>query len=315
MHFISLCLGLLLLVCSSSEAVVLDRIVAVVNDDAITLSELKSLELSFLQNADTRPGETELRLHRSSLLDDLIEKTIKLQKAKELNIKASGEEVEASIQQILTQNRVTEEDLKAKLKGEGFSWPDYRKEIREQMILSRLINQEVRSKIILMPEELKEFYEKHLDRFVLDEKKHLLRILLTIPETATEEEVQSRREEAGELRQRLLSGEKFRQLAIRYSDGPEAGSGGDLGYFGTRELKAELAEEVSQLGPGDISQVIEIKEGLVLLKIEDVRETTYIPLEKVKEPVQEALYQEKLQKRYEAWIKELRDKAYIDRKL
>jgi peptidyl-prolyl cis-trans isomerase SurA len=315
MYFISLCFGLFLLVCSSSEAVVLDRIVAVVNDDTITLSELKSLELSFLQNSETRPGESELRLHRSRLLDDLIEKTIKLQKAKELNITVSGEEVEASIQQILTTNRITEEDLKAKLKGEGFSWPDYQKEIREQMILSRLVNQEVRSKIILMPEELKEFYEKHLDRFVLNEKKHLLRILLAIPETATEEEVQSRREESVELRQRLLSGEEFRQLAIRYSNGPEAGSGGDLGYFASRELKAELVEEVSQLGPGGISRVMELKEGFVLIKIEDVRETTYIPLEEVKEPVQEALYQEKLQKRYEVWIKELRDRAYVERKL
>jgi peptidyl-prolyl cis-trans isomerase SurA len=304
-----------LLFYSEGLAVLLDRIVAVVNDDVITLSELNAMELSVLQNSGKRPGQEGFELDRERLLNELIDKKIKLQKAAELNIKVSQEQVNLAVQQILEKNEITEDAFKEKLRKEGFTWSVYKKEISEQMVLSRLMNEEVRSRIFVMPDELEEYYQEHRDRFGLDEKKHLLRILLSVPESATEEEREAREIEAEALRVRLLSGEDFHQIAIRYSDGPEAREGGDLGYFSEGELREELNREISGMRPSEISRVIPLEKGFVLFKVDDVRASSHVPFEEIKDKIQEAIYQEKLRTRYETWISELKSKAYIERKL
>ncbi len=310
--FISIVIFFLCL--ASAHAVVLDRIVAVVNDDVITQSELRSLEISVLKSTSRKPGQEEPPVNSEILLDDLIDKKIKLHKAEELNIKASDEEVQAAIQQILSRNKITEEALKQKLNAEGFSWTDYKKEIKEQMILSSLVNQEVRSKIFLMPEDLDKYYQEHMDRFSMGEKKHLLSIFLSVPEKAEQEEILARNRLADELRQRALSGEPFRDLAVQYSDGREAKEGGDLGYLSHDDLRNEMSTAVAAMKPGDVSPVIRINEGFVLLKVEDVHSASHTPFEEVKDKIQDELYQEKLKQRYDAWLKELKSKAYIEKK-
>ncbi|OIP65133.1 MAG: hypothetical protein CO150_09705 [Nitrospirae bacterium CG_4_9_14_3_um_filter_53_35] len=297
-----------------AHAVVLDRIVAVVNDEVITQSELKSLELSVLKSTPEQPGRERPVVNMDDLLDNLIDKKIKLHKAEELNIKVSDEELQAAIQQILVRNKITEEALKEKLKSEGFSWAEYKKEIQEQMILSSLVNQEVRSKILIMPEDLEKGYQEHMERYSMGEKKHLLSIFLSVPEKAEEEEIQARNRLADELRQRALSGEPFRDLAVEYSDGREAKEGGDLGYLSQDDLRSEMSPAVAEMKPGDVSPVIRIKEGFVLLKVEDVHAASHTPFEEVKEKIRDELYQEKLKQRYEAWLNELKGKAYIERK-
>lgn len=315
MRFIIYCIVMMLLIQASAQAVLLDRIVAVVNEDVITLSELKHLELTVLKRPESGTEPQRLELNRERLLDELIDKKIKLQKAAKLNVKVSDQEVLQAIQQILDKNGMTQETFEENLSKEGFTWADYRKEIAEQMILSRLINEEIRSRILVMPEELKDFYQENLDRFGVDAKKHLLRIFLSVPESATDEEREERKQEAEALRVRVLSGEDFHQLAVRYSDGPEAKEGGDLGYVADGELKEELNREISGLSSGDISRVLPLAEGFVLFKVTDIRASSYIPFEKIKDQIQEALYQEKLKERYKTWIHELKSNAYIERKL
>ncbi|MEK6777994.1 MAG: peptidyl-prolyl cis-trans isomerase [bacterium] len=299
---------------ASAHAVVLDRVVALVNDDVITLSELKSLEISVLKSTVEKPGKEESTVDRDSLLDDMIDKKIKLQKAEEINIKVSDEEVRSAIQQILSRNKITEEALKEKLHTEGFTWDEYTKEIREQMILSSLVNQEVRSKIFIMPGDIEKYYQEHMDEFSMGEKKHLLSIFLSVPEKAGEDEIQARNRLADELRQRALSGEPFRDIAVQYSDGREAKEGGDLGYLSQDDLRSEMSTAVAAMKPGDVSPVIRIGEGFVLLKVEDVHADSHTSFEEVKDKIQDELYQEKLKQRYDAWLKELKSKAFIDKK-
>jgi peptidyl-prolyl cis-trans isomerase SurA len=315
MHSAILTLCVWFLICFPAHAVVLDRIVALVNDHVITLSELKNLQLSLIRSAPDTLSEEELKQNEDRLLDELIDKQIKLQKARRLRISVSEEEVDPAIQQILENNRMTQEELKTQVRSEGITWRDYRREIREQIIVSRLINQEVRSRILVMPEEPAAYYQKHLDRYALPEKKHLSRILLSIQESASADVMDPLRNLAEDIRTRALSGESFQQLALRFSNAPEASSGGDLGYFSEVELRDDLKKEVSRMGPGEISSVLEMEEGLVLLKVESVSEASHIPFEEVQKEIQEALYQEKLKTRYEAWIRELRSKAYIEKKL
>ncbi|NOY54166.1 MAG: hypothetical protein GXP58_11215 [Deltaproteobacteria bacterium] len=294
----------------TAHAEILDRIVAVVNNDVITLSELKQAETSILQT-----GPSSSKPAPAKLLNELINKKIKLQKAKELGIVVSDKTVDDGVNEIAQRNGLTETILKEKLKKEGIPWNDYREQIRDQIILTRMLNREIRSKIVLLPEEAKEYYLKHQDRFVRKAKKHILRILLTLPEGATQEIIDARKEEMEKLRKRIVSGENFRQLAIRTSEGPESKNGGDLGDFAEGELREDLSRAIAGLKAGDVSSVFRTPEGITLLMVEEIKKPKPIPFEKVQDSIRKALYQEKVKKKYESWIKELREEAYIEIKL
>lgn len=303
-----------MLATTGAWAAVLDRIVAVVNDEVITLSELKGVESIMLKASPVLPGEEGLSTEET-VLKNLIDKKIQLQKAKELGIETSKATVDQTIESIIEKNGISEEALRQKVMAEGITWAEYKKELGEQMTLTSLVNQEVRSRIVLLPEDLQRYYQENQQQFVLEKKKHLRRILLSLPERATTEDVNAVRRKAEALRADLLGGADFKELASRHSDGPEAKDGGDIGYFADGELIAELDRVVSAMKAGDISPVIEHKDGFTLLKVEEVKDTGTVPFEEAKEKIQETIYQEELGKRYEAWIKELREKAFVEIKL
>ncbi len=294
----------------AAQAVILDRIVAVVNDEVITLSELQQMEASTL-----RSGENRAKTGSEELLKELINKKIKLQKAKELGIKVSDEAVTAGIREIVERNGITEALLQEKIEKEGVSWSDYKNQIREQMILSRMLSQEIRSKIVLLPEDPREYYEEHQDRFARAAKKHILRILLTLPEGATPDIISARKKEMENLREQIVSGENFRQLAVRTSEGPESRNGGELGYFAEGELREDLNRAIEGLKAGEVTPVFQSPEGITLLMVEDIKTSAPIPFEEIEDAIKEAVYQEKVRKKYESWIKELREGAYIEIKL
>jgi len=301
---------LLLVSVGISQAEILDRIVAVVNNEVITLSELKQAEVSILQS-----GPNASKPDPSKLLNELVNKKIKLQKAKTLGITVSDEAVDTGIREIAQRNGLTEAILKEKLKKEGIAWSDYTKQIRDQMILTQMLNREIRSKIVILPEEPKEYYQKHLDRFVRKAKKHILRILLTLPQGAAEEIIDARKKEMEKLRKRIVSGENFRQIAIRASEGPESKNGGDLGEFSAGELREDLDRAIAGLKAGELSPVFQTPEGITLLMVEEIKKPNPIPFKEVEETLRKALYQEKAKKKYESWLKELREGAYIEIKL
>ena len=304
-----------MLVSGPARATVLDRIVAVVNDDVITLTELKSVETAMLRTAPPLQGEEWGLSEQERILKNLIDKKIQLQKAKELGIETSNATIDQTIKGIMEKNGISEETLREKVTAEGFTWSDYKKEIGEQMTLTSLVNQEVRSRIVLLPEDLERYYRENQQQFVLEKKKHLRRILLALPESATPSDADALRGKAESLRADLLGGADFKELAIRHSDGPEAKDGGDIGYFADGELMSELDRAVSAMEAGDISPVIEHNGGFTLLKVEEVKDTETVPFDDAKEDIQEVIYQEKLGARYESWIKELREKAFVEIKL
>ncbi len=304
-----------LLIPSTARAVLLDRIVAVVNDDVITLTELKSVESAMLRTAPSLSAEDLSLSEQERVLKNLIDKKIQLQKAKALGIETSKATVDKTIEGIMEKNNISEAALQEKVTAEGFTWTDYKREVGEQMTLTSLVNQEVRSRIVLLPEDLERYYQENQQQFVLEKKKHILRIFLALPESPAEGDADALRSEAEALRADLLGGADFGELAIRFSDGPEAKDGGDIGYFADGELMPELDRAVSAMKAGDISPVIEQKSGFTLLKVEEIKDTETVPFDEAKEKIQETIYQEKLEARYEAWIKDLREKAFVEIKL
>ncbi len=302
----------LLLPAVSGEAVILDRIVAEVNDEVITLSELKSLEVSLRKNDPAMLSGGGSPMDTDQLLDQLVDKKIKLQRAKALGIRVSDEAVETAIENILAQAGIKRDVLEDKLAGEGIPLVVYKEEIHDQIVLTRLVNEEIRSRIVILPEELRDHYARHENRYLVGAQKRLLRILKPIPPRVTDGEKHLLREQMEALREQILGGESFRTLATLHSEGPEGREGGELGYFSADELREELAGVVRQMNPGDLSPVLELREGLTLLMVDDARQATPRSFEEVQDEIQEAVYQEKLTERYAEWIRDLRDSAFIE---
>ena len=290
-----------------------NRVVAIVNNEVITLYELNTRTRA-LTGLD--PTELELKDKkqyletRRKILDILIEEKIANEKARELGIKLTPEQVDAAIEKIKKDNQLTHEDLIANLKRQGISYDSYREVIRNDLERMQLINLEVKSKIIIREEKISEFYDKNKDQFSSHEKVRLAGIFLGLKDPSNLREASFLHQKAQDIFNRLKTGEDFGELASEVSQGPGAKEGGDLGIFRTMELDPRLQEAIRELPEGSIGEPITTRSGIQIIKLLERQEGRTKPLEEVKDAIYAKLYQEEVNKRYSSWIKKLREKAY-----
>jgi peptidyl-prolyl cis-trans isomerase SurA len=295
------------------SAEIRNRVVAIVNNEVITLYELntKTRELTGSDPADLELKDKKKYLEtRRKILDLLIEEKIANEKTQELGIKLTPKEVDVAIEKIKKDNHLTHEDLIANLKKQGMSYESYREIIKNDLERMQLINLEVKSKIIIREEKIREFYDEHKDQFSSQEKVHLAGIFLGQKDPSNQRETRSLHEKAQTIFNRLKTGEDFGELAKEMSQGPGAKEGGDLGFFKTTELDPRLQEAIKELPEDSISEPIITPSGIQIIKLLERQKGRTKPLEEVKNAIYGILYQEEVNKRYSSWIKKLREKAY-----
>ena len=225
---------------------IVERIVAVVNNDVITLSELEEAGKRIFEQVQqsSLPAEREEKLQRArrAVLDQLIENKLLEQEIKNRKMEISEREVDAAIEQILRENRVSENELKEFLAKDGITLSAYRQRIRDDLGKMRLINREIKSKIVIKEEDLKKAYSQNLKGYTdpLEVKVQQIFFPIPQPQWATEEKITAIHQEAESVLGRARQGEDFAQLARNYSKGPEASEGGVLGFFKPKELRPEL---------------------------------------------------------------------------
>ncbi|MDY6971666.1 MAG: peptidylprolyl isomerase [Thermodesulfobacteriota bacterium] len=295
-------------------AEICNRIVAIVNSEVITLHELnaKIRELTGLDPADLRNQDEKAYLeNRRKILDILIDEKIALEKIRELGIEASPMEVDKAIERIKEQNNLTHEDLIAGLEREGVKYDAYRESIKNDLERRDLLNFEVKSKIIIREEKIREYYEQHKDEFRSEERVRLAAILLTQEDPSNQDEIRSLLEKAKEIVLKLKNGEDFGELAREYSRGPGAEEGGDLGFFETSQLDPELIEIIERMSVGDISEPIVRPPSIQIVKLVEKEDKGIKPFGKVRNGIYGIFYQEEVNERYSSWIKKLRESAYV----
>lgn len=290
-----------------------NRVVAIVNDDVVTLYELNTRmkELTGM-SADTfkRKSETQFMDTRRKILRVLIEEKIAKEKIKELDIKIDPKEVDMAIERVKADNNLTQEDLVSELKAQGQTYEGYRRMIKRELERVRLVNYEVKSKIIIREEEMKQYYDEHKDEFTSQGKVHLAMIFLKQSDPADRRESSELKEEANRIMEKLKSGEDFGALARRYSDGPGAKDGGDMGIFKISELNQEMAGAVHKLSTGEVGAPIVTPGGIQIIKVVEKDQGGEKSFEQVKNAIRSTLYRQALNEKYAEWIKELREKAY-----
>jgi peptidyl-prolyl cis-trans isomerase SurA len=294
-------------------AEVCNRVVAVVNNDVITLYELNIRIKEMTGSAPEelmQKNETMFRDAQRKILELLIDEKIAQAKIKELGIKVADRQVDNFLEKMKRDNQWTQEDLVAGLEKEGLSYEKYRERVRRDLERAQLIEYEVRSKIIIRDEVIQKYYEDHRGTFGVAEKVQLAGIFLMRKNMKSEEEMRELYKKAQDISAKLKAGADFSQMAANYSEGPGTNQGGDLGQFTVDHLEAGLKSVVEALPEGGISDPLVRPNGIQIIKVVKKQTGKLRSLEEMKEAIYGILYQEEVNRRYQAWIKELRDSAY-----
>ncbi len=304
------------LYCGPVHAELVDRIVAVVNDEIITLSDLNAavaqIRLSVEASARGQDTEKVLEEARRIMLGRLIDDSLLEQEAKKTGIVVRDEEVMETINNILSQKRASMEDLLKSIAKEGLGFDGYKKELRSQIMKMKLIRRDLKSKVMVGEEEIGDYYRRRRADYEGKEAVRIRQILLLTPDKATEDAKAKRREDAALLLKRLRNGEPFEQLAANYSQGPAASSGGDMGFIEKESMLPDVENAAFKLGINEVSDVIESPVGLHIVKLVDRRGAGIKPLEAVRGEIRAKIEEEKLGKKYEEWIEDIRKKSHIE---
>ena len=305
-----------------AHAEVIDRVVAVVNDDLITLSELNSEgELHFEKIREKVPVEERsqaLTAARKEILATLIERKLIAQRAEKRDIDLSDEEVEMQYFRVIEQNNLTEDQFISELAKAGITPKMYKDNLRSQMIRQRLISIEIRSKVVITNEQIEEYYNTKYGQQGEGDGLHILQIGCTwggASKSASKDEAQMR---AKQLRGMVMAGENFKEIAQSYSDLPSAPDGGDIGIFKRDELSKAMQDGLSGLRPGEVSTIIESGQSFQFFKLLSSKSgniITQAPLDSVREEIRALLHEQRLKEKFEVWVTQLRELAYIKEQL
>lgn len=293
-----------------------DRIVAIVNDEAITLSELNGSFEPYakqIRNALYGPQEERRMLSkvRQDILDKMINQKLTDQESKRLGISVHESEVEQSIEQIKREHDFTEEELKRSLAAEGYTLDEYRERIKEQMLRIKLINIEVKSKVAITEEDIRNYYEDHKSAYGGTKQYHLRTILIRMPSWQTTNhraEVLKRLEEVVD---KLKTGAAFDELARQYSEDVSGKAGGDLGWFSIEELSPEFRETLRGMKAGQISPALQTPQGYQVVMLEEIKDSPGKTLKEVRIEIQEKIYREVVEEKYKTWLQALRERSYV----
>ncbi len=303
---------------------VIDRVVAIVNDDLITLSELRETALSLDPTSEQQVDER-------TVLNQMVESKIFEQEAKRRGITVSEEELDASIEQVRVRYNLTEEQMEEVLKKQNLTPESFREQWRMQTLGNKLLESQLRNKIVVTDDEIIQYYEKNYGEIEYsagstetygEEEVEIAHILIS-PDTPNAED------KANEVAQKAKSGDNFAALASEYSDDSfTADKGGNLGTFKRGDLIQPLEIAVERTAEGEVAGPVQSPAGYHVIKVlrrtnsggnidnneSDTTEELAIS-ETEKEEIRQIIHRQKAEEQLKTWLAELREKAYVEIKL
>jgi len=296
-------------------------------------------------NADKLYAERE-----KDVLRDLIDQQLLLEKGKDLGISGDTELIKRLDQMRKDMKLIDMEELEKAATAQGISYEDFKQNMRNQLITQKVIGEEVGSHLSITKEEQQQFYDEHKNEMEQPESIKLSEILVAPKKPAADKsaaaapvqniadslaaggdnpknqdaanEAAKQAEEtaslaaaeakANDLLKQIRAGTSFEDVAKKYSDGPSAAQGGDLGVFKRGALAKELEDKTFAMKSGDVTDVIRSKQGYIILKVTGHQTAGIPPLKEVEPRIQDALYYQKLQPALRTYLTKLREEAYID---
>ncbi|NMG68918.1 peptidylprolyl isomerase [Parazoarcus communis] len=256
---------------AASRVAAVDRIVAVVNSDVITSVQLRDRVEQITRQVQRQGGQLPpADVLERQILERLIIEQAQLQLARETSLRVDDATLERAIARIAENNRISATELRATLERDGVSWSRFRDEIRTEILLTRLREREVDSRIVVTDAEIDNFLQNNPDAFSGSEYL-VAHILMRAPESASPEQIARLRERAERALSRLRAGEAFGRVAADSSDAPDSVNGGSLGWRERDRLPALYADAARDLQPGQVSPVLRSAAGLHIIQLVDKR--------------------------------------------
>lgn len=296
---------------SPSSAEVVDRIVAIVNESVVTLSELNAATAVALDKIapDAKRDAKGIVELKDKVLEGMIEQKLVKQAADSAGIEISEREIDNAVEDVKKQNEMTTDALMLALAQNGLTYREYREQLKEQIRQVKFISKEFRSKIAIQDEEIEDYYKQNRDEFS-GLTSYRIRMIF-VP--SDDEDLMKKK--VGIIKDGLKSGSEFASLATEYSDGPGAEAGGDLGYVKSGELSKEIEEAVMKLGPNGVSEPVSMPEGVYFLQLLDSKPPEARPLAEVSKDIHDKLFKKMMDERFAFWLKEVRMFAHIEMRL
>jgi peptidyl-prolyl cis-trans isomerase SurA len=328
-----LALALLLGHVRPAEAVVVERIVAIVGERAILLSELRDRARPYLVAVQQKlPTGAQQAAAESQIFKELIEKMIdeelEAQAASKARVSVSTEEIDNAIQNIAASQGMTTEQLyKSALAASGMTRQEYREELRRQILEGKMVQLRVRGKVRISEEDVRTQFERTVREERRRREYRPSWIVLRIMPGSSPEAIAERKALAADLVARARSGEDFAELARKFSDDPETrDKGGDLGIrapqgspnaiTGKRPVMApELENVLLPLEPGQVAGPLQVGDAIAVLKLMDRQASRYTTLEAARGEMLQRLQAEILEKAKRRWLEDLKKRTHIDVRL
>lgn len=314
MREISVILVLLLI---SSGAVflcgqeVIEEIVAVVNDDVITLSQYKAQYDALYQflrgQFQGEEFQKQYEQRKKDLLSQMITDLLLSQEAQRMEINVD-EQLKLWIENLKKENNMdSDAELIRAMQQQGVNFEEWKKQMGKNIMKEAVIATEVNRNIVIDDSEIVNYYKLHPEEFT-ELPEYKLRAIYLSTEGRSEPEVEAKKKEINE---RIASGEDLAALASKYSEGPEKETQGDLGRFKKGELEKGLEEAIENLNVGEMTPWLNMRNGWYLMKLEEKKESRLKPYEEVRREIEEKFFAEKRQKKLDEFLKALKEKSYI----
>ena len=294
---------------------VVERVVAVVNDEIILETELEQTAAAVYRgpDPDSSEGRKQWEETKHKALDQMIDGKLVQQQAVELKLAVTPDEVDRAIQQVKDQNHLDDATFRQALEQQGFTIEGYRKTLRKQILELKVVNTAVRSRVTVSDDEVKTYYKQNEKLVAGDRQSHLRQILVAVPDKASDDDVATKKRVAAKVVELARGGTSFTELAKQYSDDDGTkSSGGDLGWVGKGVLVDALDEAMAQMEPGDVRGPIRTDRGWVVLQMVERKSGDVKPYEEIKEQLRKQLYDQQVEKAQQSWLRELRKKAHVD---
>lgn len=317
------CFVLVLLLAGNASAQILDRVVAVVNNDVILLSDLNKAGAGYFQQVREKNPEM-LPKAKEQVLNDLIDKSLVTQEAKKEKIAVSNLDLENGFQMIIKRSGLSEKEFTDKLKQSGMTVKKYKERLKYQILQEKVITHDVRSKVVITDAMVKAYYDKHKAEYnTIKDGYALLQIGFAWEQTGLPQgsgaprylDQAAAKKQAEKVHELAEEGQDFRELAKKYSDLPSAADGGDIGILQKDDMAADMQDAIIHLKPGGISKIIKTPSGFQFFKLLASKEGSdpKASYDSAKEGIREILFQKQMKTEFKNWVKKLEQKAYIKR--
>ncbi len=280
----------------------LSRIAAVVNDDIITTHQLQQRLLT--TGADSNDSR-----QQQQMLEAMIAELLMQQRATDIGIEVSAEDIDQALSDVEVKNSISREQLGQALQAQGMTMERYREQLSAQILRYKLMGHEVQSKVDITRQEIRTYYQEHLDDFRQSAHSRISRISFPIGADSVQAQ------QNAEIALRKLTEGKSVDTILEEMSGRSQVEGGDMGDFKPGELSPAFEQAISKLQSGNHSEIIDLGGSLHILKVENKTTGGVADLASVEEDIRQQLRQKKLDQKLEQWRTKLKGEAYIDNRL